>query len=144
MKANTIVITEIQDYIDKHLEEELNLNCIAEKVGYSKYHLSRIFAKEVGCTMHQYIKNKRLDHAANCLAKTQMPIVEIAFRSGYDSQQAFTYAFKQIYLVSPQIYRKRTTFEARMLRNYRCKSNANRGIHARSFATFFDGEVKVA
>lgn len=109
MSTDTVkkqVIQKVLYYINNHLEEDLNLDHIAKVAGYSKYHLSRIFSDTVGCTLHQYIKNKRLEKAAMQLMDTKLPITDIAFLSGYDSQQAFTLAFKQLYLESPNVYRR--------------------------------------
>ena len=48
--------------------------------------------------------------AAQKLVETKQPIVEIAYEAHYDSQQAFTYAFKQLYKCTPNIYRKNGIF----------------------------------
>lgn len=106
MSTNKDVVSMLLEYMDGHLEEDLNLEHIARKAGYSKYHLSRMFHAKVGCTIHQYVKNKRLEKAAEQLIITSKTIAEIAFISGYESQQSFTYAFKKLYLESPQVYRR--------------------------------------
>ena len=48
--------------------------------------------------------------AAQKLVETEQPIVEIAYEAHYDSQQAFTLAFKQFYGCTPKIYRKNGVF----------------------------------
>lgn len=48
--------------------------------------------------------------AAQKLAETEQPIVEIAYEAHYDSQQAFTFAFKQLYECTPNTYRKNGVF----------------------------------
>lgn len=96
-------------YIESRLDEDLKLDDIAKHAGYSKYHLNRVFAETVGCTIHKYIKRRRLTEAAKRLAYTEESIAEIAFAAGYDSQQAFTPAFRQVYTCTPQVYRQQGT-----------------------------------
>lgn len=144
MSTNNEVVSKIINYIDSHLDEDLNLDHISYQVGYSKYHLSRVFTKNIGCTLHQYIKNKRLENAANQLILTKLPIIEIAFISGYESQQSFTYAFKQLYMESPQVYRrKKSMLQARLL-SKGSKSYHKMCIHYCHYSTFLQGGVKAA
>lgn len=106
MKKQKTLSDQVISYIEAHLSEPLNLEHIAHQVGYSKYHLSRIFTREVGCSLHQYLQRRRLEEAAYQLAQGNKPVCEIAFEAGYESQQAFTYAFKRIYLMAPLAYRR--------------------------------------
>ncbi|BCJ94068.1 hypothetical protein acsn021_16370 [Anaerocolumna cellulosilytica] len=103
-------VAKIIDYIEEHLQDNLDLDEIAKQAGYSKYHLERIFAKENGSTIYQYIKKRRLTEAARQLVFTDKPIIEIAFGAKYESQQAFTHAFRTLYQVTPQIYRENCVF----------------------------------
>lgn len=98
-------IEKVKDYINRNLEQKLDLDQIAKIAGYSKFHLNRLFTKETGVTIYQYLQSRRLNLAAQKLAKTKLPISQIALEAGYDSQQAFTLAFKQNYLCTPRQYR---------------------------------------
>lgn len=93
------------DYIEKHIEQEMELDKIARHAGYSKFHLNRIFTEETGTTIHKYLQLRRLTLAAEKLAKTEIPIAQIACEAGYSSQQAFSLAFKKTYLYPPKLYR---------------------------------------
>lgn len=108
-------IKKVVDYIEENLNNELSLDKIAEKAGYSKFHLHRIFSKIVGETIHKYIQKRRLTEAARKLVYTDESIIDIALISGYESQQAFTLAFKKMYKSSPQIYRIKRNFEPKQL-----------------------------
>ena len=108
-------IKKVVDYIEENLNDELNLDKIAEKAGYSKFHLHRIFSKIVGETIHKYIQKRRLTEAARKLVYTDESIIDIALISGYESQQAFTLAFKKMYKSSPQMYRIKKNFEPKQL-----------------------------
>ncbi|MDE6701907.1 MAG: helix-turn-helix domain-containing protein, partial [Acetatifactor sp.] len=60
--------------------------------------------------VYRYIQGRRLTLAAWKLVETKQPIVEIAYEAQYDSQQAFTLAFKRVYECTPKIYRKNGVF----------------------------------
>ena len=98
MKNQKHTVRKVIDYIEEHLEEKLNLEQIAEHAGYSRFHLNRIFMEETGDTIHKYVQERRLTMAAEKLVDTDMDIT---------SQQAFSLAFKQVYLCPPGAYRKR-------------------------------------
>ncbi|MCL2285164.1 MAG: AraC family transcriptional regulator [Firmicutes bacterium] len=105
MKADNCVVAKAIAYIKENPESRLSLDEIAGKMNYSKFHLSRLFAREVGCTIYKYIKTRRLAIAADKLTSTNKPIAEIALEANYDSQQAFSFAFRQEYGLPPQTYR---------------------------------------
>lgn len=104
------VVEKVVDYIEKHLDEELSLDKIAKDLNYSKFYMERSFSEKTGKTIYKYIQGRRLTLAAQKLVETKKPIVEIAYETQYNSQQAFTLAFHQLYLCSPQIYRKNGVF----------------------------------
>ena len=108
---NTAVAKKIVDYIETHINEDLSLDKIANTFHYSKFYIARIFTKETKCTVYKYIQRRRLTLAAQKLVETEQPIVEIAYEAQYDSQQAFTLAFKQLYKCTPNIYRKNGMFD---------------------------------
>lgn len=110
MKDFTKTIERTVNFIEQHLQDDLNLNDIAKYIGYSKYHLNRIFSETVGCTIHKYIQKRRLTEAARMLVYTNIPIAQIALESSYESQQAFTLAFRGAYFKTPQLYRKNREF----------------------------------
>ena len=105
MKDQKEVVKKVIDYIEKNLEKEINLDNISKNIGYSKFYLNRIFTEYTGITMYRYLQNRRLTVAAEKLVKTDKPIMQIAYEAGYDTQQSFSFAFKQIYLYPPKIYR---------------------------------------
>ncbi len=110
LKFKKEIIKKVIDYIENNLEQEIDLDNIAKTIGYSKFHLNRMFTEETNMTIHKYVQIRRLTVAAEKLVKTDMPIVQIAYEAGYHSQQAFSLAFKQIYLYPPKIYRNRGIF----------------------------------
>jgi AraC-like DNA-binding protein len=110
MKDSEKLISQTIKYIEQHLDEDLNLNDIAKFTGYSKFHLNRIFSENVGCTLYKYITKRRLTEAARLLVHSDIPIAQIALEANYESQQAFTLAFRRLYLKTPQSYRDNRVF----------------------------------
>lgn len=104
------LILEIIEHIESNLDQEMNLDSIADMFGYSKFHLNRIFCEAVGVTIYKYIQFRRLSVAAEKLVTTGKPIVEIAYDTGYQSQQAFSIAFRQFYGYVPLQYRRMGVF----------------------------------
>lgn len=107
---NNTVVKKVVDYIETHINEDLPLDKIANALNYSKFYIVRIFTKKTKCTVYKYIQGRRLTLAAQKLVETKRPIVEIAYEAHYNSQQAFTLAFKQLYKYTPDVYRKNGLF----------------------------------
>lgn len=104
------MVSQTIDYIEEHLDCRLNLETVASALHYSKYHLHRIFTKTVGLTLHDYVQRRQLTEAAKLLVFSKRPVVEIALVSGYESQQAFTGVFKEMYKTTPVEYRAAEEF----------------------------------
>jgi len=117
MENNTVMnIETVIEYIENHLDEKLDLETVAEAVHYSKYHLHRMFTEMVGMTIHDYVKRRQLTEAAKLLVFSDKTIIKIAFICGYESQQAFSSAFKSMYKIPPAEYRDNCEFYPLQLR----------------------------
>ena len=99
-------ITEIQEYIQRHYAESLNLSRIAELFFINKYYLAHLFKGTVGLSVGNYIKEIRLVNSINLLDTTKLPITEIALRNGFANVRSFNEAFKELNGVSPSQFRK--------------------------------------
>lgn len=93
------------NYIEIHLCEDLSLDEIANVVGFSKFYFHRTFQTEVGISIYDYIRKRRLAKAASILLDTNISILDIAVSFRFESQEAFTRAFKSIYELPPGRYR---------------------------------------
>lgn len=102
------IVSKIIDYVEVNLSapERLNVEEIARHAGYSKFHINRMFSEVTGCTIHRYIKERRLSEAARKLIMEEDSIATIAQDALYQSQQAFTLEFKKVYGCTPMTYRK--------------------------------------
>lgn len=109
MKENPI-INKILFYIEENLNEDLCLDKIANELNYSKFYIERVFTNKMDCTLYKYIQRRRLTEAARKLVDTNKTIIEIAYEAQYNSQQAFSLAFNQLYSCTPFSYRKNGIF----------------------------------
>ncbi len=95
-------------YIEERLTEELPMEEVAAAAGYSAYHFHRLFQYAARCSVADYIRKRRLTHAAYELFHTDRRIVEIAVRYRFESQEAFTRAFRKQFGMPPGRFRKQT------------------------------------
>jgi len=93
-------------YIEAHLCESLSLADLSQRSSFSKYHFLRIFKHETGKGLFEYIQNLRLSQASRLLITSELSIMEIALMIQFDSQEAFTHAFKKEFSLPPGRYRR--------------------------------------
>ncbi len=94
-----------KDYVRKHYREKIYLDDIAENIGISPTHLSKLFKKETGQCLQDYINEERVFRAANLLMYSELSLMEIAEYVHFPSQSYFGKIFKQFKGVSPRIFR---------------------------------------
>jgi len=94
------------DYIEQHLYDKISVHEVAAASHYSTYHFSRIFKALVGDTPKEYLRKRRLTVAAKRLLSEDIGILELSFDCQFDSQEAFTRAFKALFNITPAQYRK--------------------------------------
>ena len=95
----------VQDFIDRHLGEDLSLEVIASQANMSVCGLKRLFQKHHATSPHQYLLACRISKASRMLAETELPISEVALATGFSSQSHFATAFKKKVGLSPKAYR---------------------------------------
>ncbi|MGF9916819.1 effector binding domain-containing protein [Paenibacillus ehimensis] len=93
-------------YIEDHLQEELDITAIASAACFSAFHFQRLFQAISGFSVHQYIRRRRLSEAALLLKETGRSVLDIAVALQYGSQEAFTRAFESQFGITPAKYRK--------------------------------------
>ncbi len=85
--------------------ENWSLDELARRSGLSRSTLADRFARYVGMPPMQYLKNWRMQVASSMLIETDAPVGQIAGRVGYDSEEAFSRAFKRVVGVAPSHWR---------------------------------------
>lgn len=93
-------------YIQSHLENDLALETLAGRVGFSPYHFHRIFRDAIGEPAKEYIRRLRIDRAAYRLKLSEETIVRIALDAGFQTHESFTRAFQRQFGIPPSEFRR--------------------------------------
>ncbi len=100
-------LADVLAYIEAHRDEPMTLAELARVAGFSPYHFSRLFTARFGVSVMEYVRTCRLQAAALKLTGDMPPaLVDLAFDSGFESQEAFTRAFRKRYGVPPGQFRR--------------------------------------
>lgn len=94
------------NYIYENFNADLSIKGLAELTGLNESYLAKLFKKETGQTVKNYVTAARLDTAQNLLKYSDLSIAMIATSLGYSSQSAFTYAFRNSIGMTPKKYRE--------------------------------------
>jgi len=100
------VTESVKKYIEQNIEQGVTPDDTAKYANYSLKQLNRIFNLVTGLTVGEYIRWYKLTKALFELKFSDTPIIDIAFKYGYESQEAFTRAFKDNFSINPGDYRK--------------------------------------
>ena len=101
-------IQKVLEYINLHLGDHISNEDLSANANMSISHLAKVFKKETGVTMTEYIALLRCKKAANLLKKTNLPIQEISSYVGYSDNNYFVKVFKKNYDMTPTEFRKAT------------------------------------
>jgi AraC family transcriptional regulator len=97
----------VLDHIDRHLDDDLDLDALSSIAAFSKFHFHRQFSATFGLSVHRYVQLARLKRASHRLAaKDDQSVTDIAMDAGYCAPDAFARAFRQRLGQSPSSFRK--------------------------------------
>jgi AraC-like DNA-binding protein/DNA gyrase inhibitor GyrI len=94
------------DYIEKNLEGDIILEKAAHEACFSLSHFYRMFHALTGHAVKEYIRKRRLSEAARRLVYSDDRLIDICFDYGFEYQESFTRAFKEMFGMPPGKYRK--------------------------------------
>jgi len=96
----------VVDWIEQELDRPLSLEQVAARAGLSPYHFSRLFTARMGRSVMAHVRGRRLVRGARRLCdEPDLKLVDLAFDCGFESQEAFTRAFKRVFGVAPGRFR---------------------------------------
>ncbi|MDJ0510316.1 MAG: AraC family transcriptional regulator [Crocosphaera sp.] len=98
-------LSQIFDYIDAHLDQNLKLEDLAQLLDLSQFHFSRLFKQSVGLSPYQYLIEQRIERAKQLLKQTNQSILDIALSCGFNSHSHLTKKFRQVTGITPKAYR---------------------------------------
>lgn len=93
-------------YLQEHLSEEISLNLLADVFHLNPQYIGQLFKNEIGVNFLSYLTNIRMERAKKLLVSTDLPVSEVAQRSGYADYRVFTKTFKKAGGVTPSQYRQ--------------------------------------
>ena len=99
-------ILQLTRYLQEHLQEEISLNLLADTFYLSAAYISQLFKSEIGVNFLSYLTNIRMERAKKLLVSTDLPIAEVAEKSGYADYRVFAKAFKKAEGATPSQYRR--------------------------------------
>ncbi|WP_337099922.1 response regulator [Paenibacillus sp. YIM B09110] len=109
LESNETIVERIRRYIALHLDEELSRQYIADHVGLSPDYVVKLFKKEVGLSITDYILKERLSRAKELLLRSDMSISDVALSVGYPNFSYFSTLFRKESSMTPQEFRKQNT-----------------------------------
>jgi len=93
-------------WLEQQLDQPLTLEQVAARAGLSPFHFSRLFTARMGRSVMAHVRARRLVRGARRLCdEPDLQLVDLAFDCGFESQEAFTRAFKRVFGVSPGRFR---------------------------------------
>jgi len=94
-----------KDLADRHYDEPIDVQAMADAAGLSRAHFSRVFRVAFGQPPNVYLLTRRLERAATLLRRTDRSVADICVTVGLSSVGSFTTSFKRMYGVTPTAYR---------------------------------------
>lgn len=92
-------------YIQTHLDQDLSLEMLAERVGFSAFHFHRLFHELIGEALKEHIRRLRIERGANRLRVSEETIMHIALDAGFKTHESFTRAFRRQFGMTPNDFR---------------------------------------
>lgn len=99
-------VGKIKQYVKDHIQEEISMGDIADVVYLNPQYMVRMFKKQEGISILEYITNTRIEMASELLRETDDSIYEVAELVGYSNYSYFSRVFKKITGRTPQQYKK--------------------------------------
>ncbi|MCR5590988.1 MAG: response regulator [Lachnospiraceae bacterium] len=99
------IVRLVKDHIKAHYSEDLDLNSIADDLGFSSSYLTKIFNRYENIPPAKYIRNHRMGIAKQLLADRSLTIQQVALSVGYNDPFHFSKSFKQTFGITPTEYR---------------------------------------
>jgi two-component system response regulator YesN len=107
-QENLSVVEKVKQFVKENIgQQELNREDVANAVFLNPDYLTRVFKKETGLSLSDYMQQQRLELAKNLLVNSDKPVSEIALTVGYSNLSYFSTIFKKAMQVNPLDYRKR-------------------------------------
>jgi len=98
---NGDMLKRITEFVFEHLDETLDVACLAKMTNRSQFHFSRAFTRSVGVSPYRYVVHLRLRRAVEMVRNGKLSLAEIAAKTGFADQSHLTRWVRRVYGVSP-------------------------------------------
>ena len=95
-------LNQVLDYIEAHLDCNLELEDLAQQIGMSQFYFSRLFKQSLHITPHQYVIQQRVERAKQLLRKGELNLAEVALECGFANQGHLNRHFKRLTGATPK------------------------------------------
>jgi AraC family transcriptional regulator len=94
------------EFIQQHLDRDLNVAQLAETAQLSSAHFSQMFRSSTGYAPHQYVLRARIERAKQMLRTAEARVIDVAVSCGFETPQHFSRVFKKLCHATPTRYRR--------------------------------------
>lgn len=105
-KQQVDIVKAVNEYISTQFMKRITIDSLSDRFDIPTSTLKRCFKGVYGTTIHQYLKECRINAAKRLLQESDQSVLEIANAVGYENGSKFTSAFKEATGVTPSAYRK--------------------------------------
>lgn len=98
-------LLQVVEYINEYLDRDIKLADLAQLLGISPFHFSRLFKQSLGIPPYQYLLQQRIERAKQLLKQKERSIMDIAFLCGFNSHSHLSKQFRQLTGMTPKAYR---------------------------------------
>lgn len=106
-KSQEDVVSQVKEYIENHLNEELSRGKLAKMVFLSEDYISKLFKTTTGMSIPGYIAARRIEKAKDYLSHSGLPVSRIALEVGYSNFSYFSKTFRDLTGMTPNEYRNK-------------------------------------
>lgn len=99
-------LSRVLDYVETYMTTDIQLQDLAQLVGMSPFHFSRMFKQSMGISPHQYLIQQRLERAKRLLKNSDRAIIDIALECGFSSHSHLSKQFRQLTGMTPNAFRR--------------------------------------
>ena len=99
------LICKILIYINENIKNKITIEELEDKFFYNRYYIMKLFKKEIGLTIVEYINSIRIYNSILLIKNSNLNFVNIAFKSGFYSLEYFSETFKKITNLNPKKFK---------------------------------------
>ncbi|MGL5513776.1 MAG: PocR ligand-binding domain-containing protein [Sporomusa sp.] len=103
------MVNEAKNFIMENYSRPIKIDDVAAQLFISPSHLSRLFRRELNCTVNDYITRVRVEQAVELIKKPELSVAQVSQAVGFQNQSYFAKVFCKYIGVAPLVYRNSLT-----------------------------------